>query len=335
MNLLRRLLWVIGIFILIVVIISLFLPSNLQMKKSIVIDADKDQIFNQINDLKNWKNWSAWSLKDESIYLDENNYSKNTIGEGAIFTWMSNNEEVGEGELKILKSNQEKIETEINIGFSPINSQWLFNIANEGVEVEWITNIDFGFNPFSKFYGLFMGESMKKDYDLSLKRLKSYTENLPKIHSVKVIKDSVEKTWFLSIRDTIKAQSINNAHGKMYAEINKYMDENNIDVSGSPLVIYHYWSDSIIDIEAGLPIKDSMDVSDQMVRLNKIAAGKVVTAIHQGHYDRLPETYFGINEWMRKNKVVVSGPLWEVYITDPATEPNAEKWKTAIYFPIN
>ena len=56
MNLLRRLLWVIGIFILIVVIISLFLPSNLLMKKSIVIDADEDQIFNQINDLKNWKN---------------------------------------------------------------------------------------------------------------------------------------------------------------------------------------------------------------------------------------------------------------------------------------
>ena len=68
--------------------------------------------------------------------------------------------------------------------------------------------------------------------------------------------------------------------------------------------------------------------------MNKIIQTNVVTAVHYGPYDRLPETYFGINEWMRKNKVVVTGPPWESYITDPAIEPNPEKWKTAVYFPI-
>ncbi|MDF1676334.1 MAG: hypothetical protein P1U44_11510, partial [Vicingaceae bacterium] len=70
------------------------------------------------------------------------------------------------------------------------------------------------------------------------------------------------------------------------------------------------------------------------VKLNKLDSGNVVTAIHYGSYDRLPETYFGINEWMRKNKVIVIGAPWEMYITDPAKELNSKKWETTINFPI-
>ena len=137
---------------------------------------------------------------------------------------------------------------------------------------------------------------------------------------VEVAKDSVPTTWFLSIRDSVSEAEMNNIHGKIYAKINHYMDNNGLKIKSSPLVIYHFWSDTLIDIEAGIPIFDSVEVVDEIIKLSKIKSGKVVTAIHHGSYDRIPETYFGINEWMRKNKVVVNGPPWEVYITDPATE---------------
>jgi effector-binding domain-containing protein len=70
------------------------------------------------------------------------------------------------------------------------------------------------------------------------------------------------------------------------------------------------------------------------VKLNYIPTGSYVSATHYGVYERMPETYFSINEWMRKNEVQVIGPPWEVYITDPALEPNPEKWETQINFPI-
>lgn len=337
MNILKRILLIIAIFTSIIVIISLFLPSSFKMEKRTLIDADKEQVFKQVNDLKNWINWSAWALKDKSVYLKDDNYSNPSAGVGAMFSWQSEKDEIGEGKLKIVQSDKyDHIETLVDIGFVPIKDDWYFNQTPEGVEVIWQTQIDFGFNPLSKFYGLFIEEEMAPDYKLGLERLKEYTENLPKIHSVKVKKDSVSETWFLSIRDSVHATEMDNVHGKMYAKINRFMDSNNVEISGSPLVVYHFWSDTLIDMEAGIPIKDSMYiVNNGKIKLNKIEAGNVVTAIHYGHYDRLPETYFGINEWMRKNKVVVRGPLWEVYITDPATESDTKKWQTAIYFPIN
>ncbi|NCP46619.1 MAG: hypothetical protein GW818_09435, partial [Flavobacteriales bacterium] len=145
----------------------------------------------------------------------------------------------------------------------------------------------------------------------------------------------IEKNqWFLSIRDTISPIAMNNIYGKNYSEINQYMSQQKFESISVPLVIYHFWSDSIVDIEFGIPINDSITIDNNRIKLDKIKSGNVVTAIHYGPYERLPETYFGINEWMRKNKVVVIGPPWESYITDPTTEPNPEKWQTAIFFPI-
>src|SRR5690606_40679000 len=57
----------------------------------------------------------------------------------------------------------------------------------------------------------------------------------------------------------------------------------------------------------GLPIEEPTISIPTPLQLNSIAAGDYVTATHYGSYDRLPETYFGINEWMRKNKVIVTG----------------------------
>ena len=138
----------------------------------------------------------------------------------------------------------------------------------------------------------------------------------------------------LSEIDTINQREMSNIHGKLYAQINQYMDANEIVSDAAPLIIYHLWTDSIVDVEAGIPILDSIEVNDLSIRLNKMLPGNVVTAVHYGAYDRLPETYFGINEWMRKNRVVVTAPPWESYITDPVKEENSEKWETAIFFPV-
>lgn len=314
----------------------MFLPSTFNLERSVIIDADREQVFKQVNDFKNWKNWAPWALKDSTIYTIRENYSNPSAGEGASFKWNSEHEDVGEGTITIVESlNNESVITEVDLGMVIAQGGWHFNETGEGINVVWSMDVDFGFNPVAKFFGLFMEDYVAPDYELGLQRLKTYAENLPKINRVAVSQDSVGTTWFLAIRDTVNQMEISNAHGKMYAHINRFMDNAGIDINGEPLVIYHYWSDSIIDIEAGIPVKDSVSINDDVVKLNKIQAGDVVTAIHYGPYDRLPETYFGINEWMRKNKVVVIGPPWEVYLTDPTTEADPEKWKTAIYFPIN
>jgi effector-binding domain-containing protein len=332
----RRIGLIILFFVVIVVIISMFLPSSFHLQREIIINADKDQVFRQVNDLKNWKNWSPWALKDELIYDRKDAFSNPSYGLGATFSWDSQVDDVGNGSMEIIISTANKyIENDLNFGVNQATGTWNFNEVEGGVEVVWGVDISFGFNPLSKFYGLFMEDQIAPDFELGLERLKSFSENLPKINSVITKKERMESDlWFLSIRDTINPREMNNVHGKIYAEINQYLSSLEIVNEEPPIVIYYSFFDTICDIEVGIPVQDTTLNGGDRIAMNKIASTNVVTATHYGAYDRLPETYFGINEWMRKNKVRVTGPSWEVYLIDPAIEPDPKKWKTAIYIPI-
>jgi len=336
MNNFKRIALTLLLFIGILMVISLFLPSSLYIERSIVIYADKEQIFKQVNDLKNWKNWATSALKDKGAYNNEDAYSLNTYGVGATFKWESENDEVGIGRMQIIESVPNSyIKNEVNFGFMQSIFEWKFNDNNEKIEVVLTIDVDFGFNPYRKFLGLFIEDQLALDYELGLERLKIVTENLPKINSVEVKSEKMEEDlWFLSIRDTINPMEMNNVHGRIYSTIDQHLRELGIAKNTSPIVMYHSWSDTLCDIEVGIPVKDSTILGNKKIKSNSIKSTYVVTAVHHGAYDRLIETYFGINEWMRKNKVFVNGPNWELYIVDPSKEPNPKKWKTAIYFPI-
>jgi effector-binding domain-containing protein len=336
MSLLKRLSLIVLFFLMITIIISLFLPSSFFLERKIIVNADQEQVFKQVNELSNWKNWSPWTVKDPSVYGLKQNFSGPLSGEGASFRWKSEVEGVGAGEIEITAAvKNDSITSTLDFGRGDVVAVWRFEEVASGVEVTWSLTADFGFNPFRKFLGLFMEGQITPDFELGLNRLKAFSEELPKIHRVEVKEKSLDSNlWFLSIRDTVQQMEMNNVHGKSFTAIRQYMNEFELESNAPLMVIYHFWSKDKIDIEVGLPVNDSTIMGNSRIKLNKIAKTNVVFATHHGAYERLPETYFGINEYMRKNEVVVTGPPWESYVTDPSSEPNPANWETIIYFPI-
>lgn len=336
MSFLKRFSLIILSVIFLLIILSFVLPSNVKVERKILIKTSSEVVFNQINELKNWKNWTIWAEKDSLIYLIPSAYSNPSEGVGASFNWKSEHDEVGKGKLKIIKSQPfDAIEAILDFGTGEALSYWSFQQKEELTEVTWGVNVDLGFNPISKWLGLFMEDDLAVDIGKGLEKLKKYSENLPRINSSIVTKQFIDKPqWFLAIRDTVDGSEIGLVHAKLFSEIGLFMEKNNISDDLPPLVIYHSWTDTLVDVEAGLLLKDTVVLSDNRIKLNKINAGNVVTAKHYGSYERIPETYFSINEWMRKNEVQVIGPPWEVYVVDPSIEQNPDKWVTEIYFPI-
>lgn len=279
MNYLKRITFVVILFVLIGAIISLFLPSDIELKKKTIIDADKTIVQKQLKTFK-YQNISGYKL-DEG------------------------------------------------------DERWEFFLSDKGLVIISYVKFSFGFNPLAKFHAVFDKEQINLDFQHKFDSVKVVLDDLPKIHGVVVDKIMMEDDiWFLSIRDTITQTDMNNAYGKFYEEINQFLITKEFNVSEPPLVIYHSWTDTLVDIEVGVSIDDSKMIGNSRIKMNRIEKSNVVTAVHYGAYERLPETYFGINEWMRTNKVLVKGPPWEIYITDPSTESDPKKWETAIFFPI-
>jgi effector-binding domain-containing protein len=64
---------------------------------------------------------------------------------------------------------------------------------------------------------------------------------------------------------------------------------------------------------------------------SQLPGGTVVSGIHIGPYEKLAETYAAMGDWAATQGLTLSGPMWEVYRSDPQQEPDASTWRTEIF----
>jgi effector-binding domain-containing protein len=84
------------------------------------------------------------------------------------------------------------------------------------------------------------------------------------------------------------------------------------------------------EIETGVQVPGDFAPLDP-VYLTLTPAGRVVTAAHFGPYEKLKDAYDAIDAYVRREKLRLTGPSWEVYghwYDDPA------KVRTDVYFTI-
>ncbi len=181
MKILKTTLIVLAVIAALLVVIGLFLPSDFKAERSAVIDAPQDELFEQINDVKNWNNWNAWNKIDSNWKVT---YSDNTIGEGASYSWKSEDKNVGNGKVIITKSEAMSI-VEGTMEFEGMDPAKIYHTLEPqdggGVKVTFGINSDVGGNIFLKYMFNMFGDKMVGDnYEKSLKDLEEYVKNNPK-----------------------------------------------------------------------------------------------------------------------------------------------------------
>jgi len=89
-----------------------------------------------------------------------------------------------------------------------------------------------------------------------------------------------------------------------------------------------------IEYEAGAPLLAPAPGASGRAVPVELPGGMVAVAWHVGPYDALDETYGALLRWIGEQGRVVTGPMWEVYWTDPDTEPDPARWRTEVVVPI-
>ena len=94
-----------------VLIIALFVKKDYNVSRSIEINRVTSEVFDYISYLKNQESFAVWQSKDPNV---KTSYTGEDGTEGAIYKWDSNVEDVGAGELEIMKIDKnERIEFEL------------------------------------------------------------------------------------------------------------------------------------------------------------------------------------------------------------------------------
>ena len=158
-----------------ILIMSLFLPSSYRVERSLEISAKPDAIFAQLGTLKNWTNWTAWTV---SKYPDmQVSFSGPESGVGATYTW--DGQSTGQGVLKLTRAEPDKgisYDLEFDHGKYVSKGAVEYVPAGEALKVTWSNEGSLGWNPISRVFGLLMDKMMGPDFEEGLRNLKQKLE---------------------------------------------------------------------------------------------------------------------------------------------------------------
>lgn len=309
------------------------------VKKSIIIKAKPEVIFNDLNDFKNWIEWSPRYDKDSLIQVT---YFESTEGVGGSYSWTS--EHVRDGFMITLKTEKPKsLDQQVTIKsiFGEIKSDvyWKLDPVGDGTKVTWGMKGDIG------FFNRFMIKEMVNEFewmeerglellDLRIqKKLEVFTiENLGVV--------DYSGGFYLYVSTSSKINEIDSKLPIMLVKISDFIESNNIRTTGSPFTIYHKidQQNNTTMFSVCIPIPERiMTPKGNDILTGFIESGKYFKTILNGSHKNSKlawdKAMIGVEDLLDYVELE-NGELIEVYVNSILTTPNPADLLTEIYIPV-
>jgi len=135
------------------------------------------------------------------------------------------------------------------------------------------------------------------------------------------------------VREIIHRDRMTERLGRAFQEVGAAVTRQRVATTGPRFARWHSFGE-IVDLEAGLPVATQI-VPEGDVVPSSLPGGAMAHTTHMGGYEGLEAVYTALSAWLeRTGKHAGAGP-WESYTTDPLGEPDPERWRTDIYWPLS
>lgn len=336
MRILKLVLIILGALIGIFLLVNLFLPSKVEVSRSINIKGSKQAAFDQVIDFRNWETWSPWLAQDSTMAFK---YTERTKGEGAAYSWTTKKPEGGGSQRITRVVGIDSIFTHMVFEEQgEADGTWAFTQINENrTEVTWGFTAEFPF--FFRIMGLMVEGQVANDFETGLANIKYLVES-QKIKTVEspitmVEKDSIS---FFSITQNVDmaefAENGSEYFTKNYTKIVNYLGKEMQKVKDAPFAIFHEWNEETrsTTIEFCIPILTDLEEKED-IQKRVLSKSKGLEVDYYGPYELTGKAHKMIEDYALENKVDLAGIGLEFYVTDPSEEPDTSKWLTKIYYP--
>ena len=133
-------------------------------------------------------------------------------------------------------------------------------------------------------------------------------------------------------RATLTVAEIGPWLGKIYGVVAGLLAAQQAGPAGPPFARYHALGNGRFEVEAGFPASSPVEASGEVLP-SELPGGPVAVTVHTGPYDQMEPGYQALTSWVTGHGGEVTGDAWEVYFSDPATEPDPATWRTEIVQP--
>ena len=320
---------VFAVFLVVLLILPALMKDTAETSQSIVIKADAQTIFRQVNSFQNWQKWSPFELGDTNMVSV---YEGPLQGVGNKHVWKSKS--MGDGSMLILKSEPYTfIQSLLDMnGNGKAFDEWTFVEKVDGVEVTWALKLSGLKYPFYKYFGYFIESMMKPMQEKGLAKLKEISEN--EVPSLPVERIELESIPSLTIYDSAMMNMIGSVTEQNFSELALTMSRSRIAAAGPAFGLYYNWTeDAPIRMRVGFPVAEEARESGR-VTFFKLPGGTTLKTTLVGPYMDLYKAHLDLDAYMADYQLSMKNlGVWEEYVVGPATEKDSTKWITNIYYP--
>lgn len=116
-----------------------------------------------------------------------------------------------------------------------------------------------------------------------------------------------------------------------FQTVQEYLRRTDVRPIGEPFARFTFLGDTVA-VEAGFPVPFEV-AGDGLVEPSTLPDGPAAVTTHLGRYEDVERAYLAVLTWLEAHGHVPQGPHWEVYCTDPQTEPDPARWRTEVVVP--
>lgn len=337
MKILKYILIGIAVIIVVLLIVSAFMPAKMTATRSIVINASASVVFGEVNDLGRFDKWSPWKVLDPEM---EQKVSDNSVGVGAWTSWKG--PQSGSGKMTIVESRpNEYIRLSLDFdeeGGELSYSDWNFKDSAGATLTSW----GFDGEPMPFYFRLVMAMykgMIEKQYDNGLRNLKELVEAKPKeatgatyeIHEM----DMPERVY-IAKRDSLTFDKISEFYLNNLPAIFEAVGKAKLQPAGAPSGLFFKWDEANNStlMAAAIAVMGDAKTSLKGYETIVVPAGKNLHIAYMGSYEKSGEAHAAMDSYMKEKNLEQINPVIEEYITDPMNEPDTSKWLTNIYYPV-
>ncbi|GJM08031.1 MAG: transcriptional regulator [Lysobacteraceae bacterium] len=351
--------------------VGLFLPSQVRVERSIIIDAPTNVVFDMVNGFTRFHEWSPWHAMDPQTQYQ---LEGPTSGVGATLIWSS--EVTGSGRQTVVEVEANRV-VEVSLlfdGEAPATATYLLVPRDSGTELTWVFETTFGYDLFARYFGLLFDRLIGADYENGLANLKVLLErevpDLPPdeqpagvdkpsdgsspapaadsgavpadAHHTGVVSDidmEVTEVEPISIAmasgiATVNSEDVAVELSRAYQKIATHLLSQGLKMGSPPVSITRGWIRSgEYSFDAGVPVNPDRMKPSSEVKLGSTPGGRVLKATHVGSYESLSETYQAMFNYMSDQGLIAGEFAWEAYVDDPASTP-VDQLQTIIYYQL-
>lgn len=333
MKILKALGIILAILVVLTIVLVLAMPTKYYVERSVLINAPRPVVFDQVRFYKNFIRWSPWSKMDPDMSYE---ISEPDGIVGSVYSW-SGNDSVGVGSLTTLSQTENRIDQKLDFS-SPRESHdetyYTFEDTPDGVRVAWGVrgNLVRPMNLMKLFINL--EDMIGSDFEEGLKALELEVKDYVTTHTKRgylIYEKEMKPTNYIIKRDYVTFDDIQNFYGTHFDAILQMVQMLGLIPTGPPTGIFYHWDmqNNRADMAAGIPIEGEADIEGyDMVRIG----GKALFIPYYGSYSGSAEAHNALDDFMRQNKLTLNNVVLEEYVTDPGTEPDSSKRLTNIYY---